>query len=98
MHASSHTASGARSPCAELDDLGLDEQCLSGWRRSVRRMRETVHSGLSRNSAVCITVMNALPRNDMSADAFLAKDRVLSDIDYKKRMGASQANYLMRWN
>jgi hypothetical protein len=29
----------------------------------------------SRNSAACITVMNALQRKDMLADAFLAKDR-----------------------
>jgi hypothetical protein len=34
-------------------------------------------SSRSRSSAACITVMNALPRNDMSADAFLANDRVL---------------------
>jgi hypothetical protein len=30
-------------------------------------------SSRSRNQAVCITVMNALPHNDISADAFLAK-------------------------
>jgi hypothetical protein len=33
-------------------------------------------SSRSRSSAACITVMNALPRNDMSTDAFLANECV----------------------
>ena len=40
--------------------------------------RSSVSAGLSRshNSRVCITVMNALLHSDMSADAFLAMDRL----------------------
>src|SRR5579872_189543 len=41
--------------------------------RLLGRSRASAGSLRSRNSAVCITVMNALQRNDMSADAFLAK-------------------------
>ena len=40
------------------------------------RSRAPERSSKSRNSAVCITVMNALQLDDMPADAFLAKDTI----------------------
>jgi hypothetical protein len=43
--------------------------------RFLGRSQESAGSSRSRNSAVCITVMNASQRNDISPDGFLAKDR-----------------------
>ena len=43
--------------------------------RFLGRSQESAGSSRSRNSAVCIAVMNASQRNDISPDGFLAKDR-----------------------
>ena len=51
--------------------LGLDKHV-----RTHGRSRVLEGSSRFRTSAACITVMNALQRNAMPADAFLANDRV----------------------
>jgi hypothetical protein len=50
---------------------------------SLGRPRVSAESSQSRSSAVFITVMNALQRNNMAADAVLANDRVVASSDVR---------------